>query len=215
MQEVQVKEVARREKGRVFFRFDNGTEFTLYRSEIRGLPQAESTLLMTEDAYLPVSLYEKILTEIVGKRAKKRALFLLERMDRTESQLCEKLRQNGYPEECVAAAVEYVKQYHYIDDLRYAKQYIRYHQQKKSSQRLKMDLMKKGVGREQIEQALAEEFVSDERAQIAELLEKRHYDAAQAERREQQRMYQFLMRRGFKSGDILAVMREERFSDEF
>lgn len=70
MQEVQVKEVARREKGRVFFRFDNGTEFTLYRSEIRGLPQAESTLLMTEDAYLPVSLYEKILTEIVGKRAK-------------------------------------------------------------------------------------------------------------------------------------------------
>ena len=48
MQEVQVKEVARREKGRVFFRFDNGTEFILYRSEIRGLPQAESTLLTTE-----------------------------------------------------------------------------------------------------------------------------------------------------------------------
>ena len=71
------------------------------------------------------------------------------------------------------------------------------------------------VGREQIEQALAEEFVSDERAQIAELLEKRHYDAAQADRREQQRMYQFLMRRGFKSSDILAVMREEHFFDEF
>ena len=34
MQEVQVKEVARREKGRVFFRFDNGTEFTLYLSLI-------------------------------------------------------------------------------------------------------------------------------------------------------------------------------------
>ena len=117
--------------------------------------------------------------------------------------------------EYFAAAVEYVKQYHYIDDLRYAKQYIRYHQQKKSSQRLKMDLMKKGVGREQIEQALAEEFVSDERAQIAELLEKRHYDAAQADRRERQRMYQFLMRRGFKSSDILAVMREEHFFDEF
>ena len=71
------------------------------------------------------------------------------------------------------------------------------------------------VGREQIEQALAEEFVSDERAQIAELLEKRHYDAAQTDRREQQRMYQFLMRRGFKSSDILAVMREEHFFDEF
>lgn len=57
--------------------------------------------------------------------------------------------------------------------------------------------------------------MSDERAQIAELLEKRHYDAAQADRREQQRMYQFLMRRGFKSSDILAVMREEHFSTNF
>ena len=46
---------------------------------------------------------------------------------------------------------------------------------------------------------------------LRSFLEKRHYDAAQADRREQQRMYQFLMRRGFKSSDILAVMREEHF----
>lgn len=50
---------------------------------------------------------------------------------------------------------------------------------------------------------------------LRSFLEKRHYDAAQADRREQQRMYQFLMRRGFKSSDILAVMREEHFFDEF
>lgn len=111
--------------------------------------------------------------------------------------------------------MEYVKQYHYIDDLRYAKQYIRYHQQKKSSQRLKMDLMKKGVGREQIEQALAEEFVSDERAQIAELLEKRALRCGAGRPQGTAADVSVPQRRGFKSSDILAVMREEHFFDEF
>lgn len=59
--------------------------------------------------------------------------------------------------------------------------------------------------------AIEEEFESDEMQQICELLEKRHYDRTQADDREKRRMYQFLMRRGFKSRDILSAMgREDR-----
>lgn len=207
MAELQIVAVVPREKRRVMIRFDNGTEVTLYRSELRGLPFAESNLLMQEGSYVPDNLYQKILYDIVGVRARKRALFLLEKMDRTEYQLYDKLLQNGYPKECVDAALEYVKSYHYIDDLRYARTYVRYHQQKKSRQRLKMDLIKKGVAKYIIEQALEEEFASDEREKIKELLEKRRYDAISADAKEQQRMYQFLLRRGYKSSDILGVMR--------
>lgn len=207
MAELQIVAVVPREKRRVSIRFENGTEVTLYRSELRGLPLGESNLLMQEGSYVPEALYQKILTQIVGMRAKKRALFLLEKMDRTEHQLYDKLRQNGYPEECVTAAVEYVKSYRYIDDLRYARTYVRYHQQKKSRQRLKMDLIQKGVAKPTIEQALEEEFASDEREKIKALLEKRRYDSVSADAKEQQRMYQFLLRRGYKSSDILGVMR--------
>lgn len=207
MAELQIVAVVPREKRRVSIRFENGIEVILYRSELRGLPLRESNLLMQEGSYVPEVLYQKILNEIVGKRAKKRALFLLEKMDRTEYQLYDKLRQNGYPIECVTAAIEYVKSYHYIDDLRYARTYVRYHQQKKSRQRLKMDLIQKGVAKPTIEQALEEEFASDEREKIKELLEKRRYDAARADARERQRVYQFLLRRGYKSSDILGVMR--------
>lgn len=215
MQEVQITEVRRGEKGSVHISFETGVTVSLYRSEIRGLSPQEQRILLTEEAYLSWEEYRKILIEIVGLRAKKRAMFLLEKMDRTEKQLSEKLRQNGYPEECVAAAVDYVKQYHYIDDLRYAKQYIRYQQQKKSRQKLKMDLTQKGVAREVIEQALEEEFESDERVKIKVLLEKRNYDYSCADRREQQRTYQFLMRRGYRSSDILAVLRTgETFAEE-
>lgn len=207
MQEVQIREVTYADKGRVCVSFENGVTFMLYRSEIRGLTLPEQKLLLRQGGYLPWTTYQKLLTGVIGLRAKKRAMFLLEKMDRTEKQLYDKLKQNGYPEECIAAAIDYVKQYHYIDDLRYAKRYVRCYQDKKSRQRLKLDLMQKGADRDIIEQALEEEFESDERAKIRALLEKRRYDYADADRREQQRTYQFLMRRGYKSSDILAVLK--------
>lgn len=208
MREIQVVAVMPREKGRMYVRFENGVEVELYRGELHKLSRQELGMLLKEGGYVPMALYQKVLKEILGIRVKKRALFLLERMDRTEQQLYEKLRQSSYPEVCIEEAVAYVKQYHYIDDLKYAKTYVRCQQQKKSRQRLRTDLIKKGVARELIEQALEEEFASDEREKIKELLEKRHYDCACTDRREQQRMYQFLMRRGYKNGDILAVMRQ-------
>lgn len=208
MDEIGVVSVVPREKGRVSIRFEDGVEAELYRGELYKLSKEEQYLLLKEGNYIPIELYDKVLTKLLGIRVKKRALFLLERMDRTEHQLYEKLRRSGYPEVCVQAAVDYVKQYHYIDDLKYARNYVRYHQQKKSRQRLRTDLMQKGVAGEVIERALEEEYVSDEREKIIELLEKRHYDCDSADRKEQQRMYQFLMRRGYKSGDILAVMRQ-------
>ena len=156
-------------------------------------------------------LYEKILKEIVGMRAKKRAMHLLERMDRTESQLSEKLRQNGYPDICIEEAIAYVKSYHYIDDTRYAENYVRFHQQKKSRQRLKMDLYAKGIDKAIIEDVLEKTFSSDEQEKIRRLLEKRHFDYGRSDRKEQQKTYQFLMRRGFRSSDILQVMKAEKF----
>lgn len=207
MLEVQIRAVVPQEKGRVRISFDNGTDVMLYRGELRKLPGQEGTLLLTEGGYIPDGLYQKVLTEIVGIRAKKRAMFLLERMDRTEQQLSDKLKQNGYPSECVEDAIAYVKRYHYIDDLRYARTYVRYNQQKKSRQRLKTDLMQKGVAKDTIEQALEEEFASDEREKIRMLIEKRHYHYGTSDRKEQQRMYQFLLRRGYRSSDILSVMK--------
>ncbi len=207
MEEIQVVNVLPREKGRVGIRFADGVKVELYRGELNKLSRQEQYLLRNEGSYIPIELYNKILNEILGIRVKKRALFLLERMDRTEQQLYEKLCRSGYPEVCVQAAVEYVKQYHYIDDLKYAKNYVRCYQQKKSRQCLKMDLMKKGVAGEFIERALEEELESDEREKIKALLEKRRYDYNCTDRKEQQRMYQFLMRRGYKSSDIFAVMR--------
>lgn len=58
-----------------------------------------------------------------------------------------------------------------------------------------------------IEQALDEVFDSDEQLKIRQFLEKKHYEPKECDRKEQQKIYQYLMRRGFKSSDILHVMK--------
>ena len=94
--------------------------------------------------------------EDILRRAKKKALNLLERMDRTELNLRQKLTQNGFPPEAVDAAVDYVKSYGYVDDRRYARNYLAYRLQTKSRQKLFQELRQKGVAQEIIEEAWVE-----------------------------------------------------------
>ena len=152
------------DKKKVRVRFDNGTDIILYKGELHKLSLKEGSILSETQ-------FQLVLKDVIGKRVKKRAMHLLEQQDRTEKQLYDKLKQNAYPEECILEAIAYVKSYHYIDDLRYARTYIRFHQEKKSRQRLKSDLMVKGVSRDLIEQALEEEFEANEAQMVLQLLQ--------------------------------------------
>ena len=201
--DVQVTSVIPLEKGKARIRFEDGSEVILYKGEIRKLGIQEGCVITDE-------VYHKIIDDILGQRAIKRAMHLLERQDRTERQLYDKLKENGYPEVCIESAISYVKRYHYIDDFRYASAYIRYHQEKKSRQKLKLELQAKGIARDVIEEALEEEYVSDDQKKILELLQKRRYSFENADTAEQRKNYQFLLRRGFQSSDILHVMKQER-----
>ncbi len=201
----QVVSVVPQDKKKLKICLDNGDSFILYKGEA-------AKLSLFEKEVFDETKYQQIMTDILGKRATKRAMHLLEQQERTEKQLRDKLAQNGYPEQCVDQAVAYVKSYHYVDDYRYAAVYIRYHQEKESRQKLTQKLMTRGISREIIAQALEEEFVADECAQIKELLRKRHFDPDNADEAARRKTAQFLMRKGFKSRDIFRVMRmEEEF----
>ena len=190
-----IERIEQLEKGRRRLVFETGERLVLYKGEIRSYD-------LSEGQDIPKTLYQELLFDVLGKRATKRAMHLLEKQDRTEYQLREKLRQNEYPKEAVEQS------YHYIDDLRYACSYVRYQKEKKSNRRLQQDLQKKGVAKEFIEQALLEEGNEDETDAIQRLLEKKGY-TPEMPREQANKIYQFLLRRGYKSSDILYVMRSE------
>lgn len=193
----QISEV---DKKRMMIHTEEGVSFVLYKGEVRRFELKEGQELASE-------VYEEIRTDILIKRVRKRAMFLLEKMDRTESQLRNKLRQGFYGEDLIDDAVAYVKKYHYIDDNRYAQTYVRYQKERKSKRQIKMDLMQKGVEREIIEQAIEIEYGTEsEQELIMKWVEKRKYKIGNSDVKEKQKMYQFLMRKGFRSEDILRVL---------
>ena len=187
-------------KDKLLITLDEEISFCLYQKEVHHL-QLEPGAELTD------TLYQEIREEILIPRARKRTMYLLERMDRTEAQLREKLRQGRYPEDIIENAIVYVKGFHYVDDLRYAESYVRCYSQSKSRRLLYQELVGKGVPRDLIEQALEEEYeTEDESAKIVRWLEKKHYSAEEADPKQRQRMYQFLLRKGFRSGDVLRLL---------
>ena len=97
---------------------DETFKFVLYKGEV-----SRFGIRIGEE--IPPETEEKIRTEVLLKRAKLRAMHLLEDMDRTESALREKLRQGLYPSDVTEAAIEYVKSFGYLDDVRYAENFVR------------------------------------------------------------------------------------------
>lgn len=176
-------------KGRYRVAFDNGVSCILYRSEAAQLSIEVQCSLTDEN-------YDYLINEIVGKRAKKRAMHILEQMDRTEHQLREKLARGEYPQECIDSAVEYVKKYRYLDDERFASSYVRYHQEKLSRQQLSVKLSQKGVSKDIIAEALEMEYEADDGEKIRNLLSKRHFDPDNTDRQENNKIYQYILRRG-------------------
>ena len=179
----------------------NGVDFTLYKGELRKLQ-------LQEGEELSDALYETILQEILNPRARRRAMHLLEKMDRSTKQLERKLREGGYPEEAIAEAIAYVKGYHYLDDARLARSHIRFYQESRSRMRMTQDLLKKGIDRELIDACMEEELEQSQTELIQKLLRKKGYDSENATREERAKIYRFLLQRGFSSSDISRVLRD-------
>ena len=178
---------------------DGEFAFVLYKGELR-------LYRIREGEEISEETLKTIRQEVLPKRAKLRAMNLLKSREYTTKQLHDKLKQGGYPEDMITLALDYVASYHYTDDLRYAVSYMQSHETDKSRRRIEQDLMRKGLGKETLEKAWqtweARGGEQDEQQMISELLEKRGYCPREADLREKQRLYGFLMRRGFSGEQV-------------
>ena len=200
MSGMMVTEIMELDKKRIRIFLEGGNSFVLYRGEGRKYHLQEGSQLSQEQ-------YEEICSEILTKRARRRTMHLLEKMDRTESQLRVKLQQGFYPEDIIEDAIGYVKSFHYLDDLRYAQNYVRNQREKKSQRKIWAELVGKGSEKETAAQALEEEYQQEkEQDLILKWIEKKNYFSETADWKEKQRMYQFLMRKGFQPDDILHAL---------
>ena len=145
------------------------------------------------------------------KDATRKAMRLLEHMDRTEKGLRDKLRQSGFSPDAVDAALAYVQSYGYIDDSRYARTYVAYRMDSKSRQKIIQELIGKGVDKETAVAAWEEEAAlnsPDERTLLIRTVEKKYAPGTELDEKEMRRLYGYLVRRGFQFSDISSVLEE-------
>lgn len=173
---------------------DGEVAFVLYKGDLHHYR-------IREGEELDEATCELIQKEVLPKRAEKRALHLLEKRDYTVAGLQRKLTEGGYSEEIAKAVAEVMKGYRYLDDTRYAEQYIRCYTGRKTRRSICAKLVEKGIAKDVIESAYAnfdeEGNEVDEESMAVELLKKRHYDGRPLEKKEMDRHIAFLMRRGF------------------
>ncbi len=95
------------------------------------------------------------------KFASERAVFLLSKKDYTTKEMYYKLIDVGYTEEIVNELLQYMLERRFLDDRRYAEQYIKRKKNKYGSNKIKQGLLYKGVDKQIVNESL-ELFVQDD-----------------------------------------------------
>lgn len=146
------------------------------------------------------------------KKAKIKALHILTRMDKTEADLQAGLKRAGFSDEAVEEAVSYVKSFGYIDDQKYAEKYVSYNKDRKSRQKIKFELINKGISKEYIANAFekCEEF--DELEVLRKAVHKKWKGEEKPDEKSLHRLFASLARQGFSSHDIWQVLHEENLT---
>lgn len=191
-------------RSRSIVRLESGLSFPLYSSELSKFDTEEGRDLSDE-------ALQQIMTQILPSRCIKRAMNLLQKKTFAEGELRKKLIEGGYPDEIADKAIEYVKSYGYIDDVRYASDYIRYHSsQGRGKNRIMMELRAKGISESDFEKAWDETddlgLIEDTGEAIRKLLEKKHF-SQDMDPAQKNKITAFLMRRGFSPEDIFREMK--------
>lgn len=194
-----VTEITEISKSRRKIWIDEEFAFVLYSGELRSYGIAR-------DKEITEETYHTIMAELLPKRAKLRAMNLLQKRSYTVSQLRDKLIMGGYPEQIAQEAIDYVASFHYVNDEGYACDFIECNKDKKSKRRIFQDLAAKGISGDIAEAAWEETAGEDsdklEKEQILHWIEKKNFDAETASPKDKQKMMAFLYRKGFMAENI-------------
>jgi len=179
-------------------------------------PKELVTYGLEDGADVSIETKDMILKETLIPRAKRYAMNLLVKSDKTETELLRKLLSAGYGEEAGEAALEYVKSFHYIDELRTAESYIRTKMDYYSEKEIRYKLEEKGINSETVDMAY-DNITEDDEAEDPELkaalnfvkkkLGSRAYSEEDLSYEEKQKVMAAAFRKGFRQESIKTALK--------
>jgi len=168
---------------------------------------------ITDGMQVTKEWFEALRQETALPRARKRAMAIISKRDKTEQELRDKLTQSMNDSRSVEEAISFMKDNGYIDDRRYASEYLLYKRKKKSFLRIRMDLKAKGIP-EEILSLLFEEEGKQEAEDLVPLFDKYIRRFPVFDREAAGRTYAHFARKGYRGSLISSLIREAMAAEE-
>lgn len=161
---------------------------------------------LKKDMIIDEKLLEQYQFETEKNDAYNLALKLISTRYKTQKELERYLIEKGYTTQVIYYVIKKLGEYNFIDDEKYVESFVSHHKQKDGVNKLKQQLLAKGIKEEIIDSALDQ--IVDQTDEIMLLRQK--YMKNKPETKENYlKLYRYLYGKGFRSEEILKVMKEE------
>lgn len=195
-------------RARVRVTLETGRSFTIpERTALR--------LNLSEGQEMTEEVFRELMQELRSS-CMQRCGSLLGSRDYPVKRLRTKLEEAEFPSSVIEECIEKLSQAHYLDDRRYAQNYVRVHLPDRSRRRIRQDLAGRGIAEEYIEEAFAAvgeetDLQETQLIQIRRLLQKRHFEPSSASFEDRQKAMAFLHRKGYETDLIRRAMENGSF----
>lgn len=158
---------------------------------------------LSENTQIDETKYNFILENVIYNKAKNKAVKYISYQPRTEKEVTEKLKECEYSNDIIFRVIETMKKYNYINDKEYAKNFLTSKLNLKGYGifKISFDLKQKGIS-DDIINDIIENTELNENKRALEVLEKKLRGKKISDYKEKQKLYNFLLRRGF-SYDVI------------
>ena len=204
-------EVGKRNKERVNIYIDEEYAFSI-----------SAVLIYKENIKVKDKIYVDSLKKLADEynyiKCKNTALKTIERTYKSEKELAQKLALKGYDDHIINRTINFMKEYNLLNDNNYATMYVKDKSRNIGKKKIKYSLLQKGIDEEIIESEL-EKINNDEvKAIVYEMALKKYKVFSKRENdnyKLTQKLYRFLMGKGYDYDLIKAVVKSIVKSEDF
>jgi regulatory protein len=152
MEEAFVTDIVKLTQKKVKVVLEDDIAFSLYNSELRKYHITIGSAISAEEwEEIRKMLYKRLLT---------RALTLLKDKDYAVGELVSKFKKSVYPMAIIDEVIERLKSEKFLDDKRFAENYVMFHAEQKNRKQIEQFLYRKGIPEDLVDAAL-EEYAED------------------------------------------------------
>lgn len=151
-------------------------------------------------------------------KCKNSALRIIERTYKTEKEITDKLREKGYDEKSINRTIDFMEEYNLLNDKKYTDMYIKDKIKVQGINKIKYNLLRKGVCEEVIRDKITNISKDDEKEGALKLAQKKYNQIINREQdkyKVSQKLYRFLVSKGYDYDCINEVIKKVINIDSF